>query len=105
MGFRDDPARWRDLLAGEPAVFLRATDPLAPIDGVSRAWWDRRSAWVKARLAELPADVKVIDPAATFCTPRSCLAAQDGVARYFDDDHMSVSGARIVADQVVRTLE
>jgi hypothetical protein len=28
MGFRDDPARWRDLLAGAPDVFLRATDPL-----------------------------------------------------------------------------
>ena len=28
MGFRHDPARWRDLLAGEPYVYLRATDPL-----------------------------------------------------------------------------
>jgi hypothetical protein len=27
-GFRDQPARWRDLLAGEPDVCLRATDPL-----------------------------------------------------------------------------
>jgi len=87
------------------ALILRATDPQAPIDGVSRAWWDRRSAWVQARLAELPANVKVIDPAATFCTARSCLAVQDGVARYFDDDHMSVSGARIVADQVLQTIE
>jgi ATPase family associated with various cellular activities (AAA) len=28
MGFRHDAARWRDLLAGEPGVYLRATDPL-----------------------------------------------------------------------------
>ena len=28
MGFRHDPARWRDLLAGEPDVYLRATGPL-----------------------------------------------------------------------------
>jgi hypothetical protein len=28
MGFRHDPARWRDLLVGEPDVYLRATEPL-----------------------------------------------------------------------------
>ena len=32
--FRDDPARWRDLLAGEPRVCLRATDPL----GEGKLW-------------------------------------------------------------------
>jgi len=86
------------------ALILRATDPTAPIDGVSRAWWDRRSAWVKARLGDLPAGVTVIDPAAAFCTARSCLAAKDGIARYFDDDHMSVAGARIVADETLLTM-
>ncbi|GGC21609.1 acyltransferase family protein [Pseudoduganella buxea] len=86
------------------ALVLRASDPLAPIDGASRAWWTRRSAWVTARLAKLPAGVTVIDPAPLFCTGVSCLAASGGVARYFDDDHMSVGGARLVADQVLKGM-
>ncbi len=86
------------------ALVLRAGDPLAPIDGASRAWWTRRSAWVDARLPGLPAGVTVVDPAPLFCSGDSCLAASGGVARYFDDDHMSVGGARLVADQVLKGM-
>ncbi len=86
------------------ALVLRASDPTAAIDGASRAWWERRSAWVNARLAQLPAGVTVIDPTPLFCNADSCLAVKDGVARYFDDDHMSIGGARLVADQVLKTM-
>jgi peptidoglycan/LPS O-acetylase OafA/YrhL len=86
------------------ALVIRATDPLGTVDGVSRAWWDRRSAWVRAHLADLPPQVKVVDPAPLFCSESGCAAAKHGSALYFDDDHMSVTGARLVADEAIRTM-
>ena len=74
----------------------RAGDP-TEVPGVTRQWWDTRAAYVTARLSELPPEVTVIDPASLFCDSERCLAVHDGVARYFDDDHYSVAGAREVA--------
>ena len=74
----------------------RAVDP-TEVPGVTRDWWDARSAYVAARLSELPPEVTVLDPASLFCDSNRCFAVHEGVARYFDDDHYSVAGAREVA--------
>lgn len=82
-------------------LVLRHSRP-ARVPGVDVAWWNERSAFVRARLQEVPPAVDIVDPAAMFCDVRYCFAVQDGTAHYFDDDHMSVAGTRVVAAEVLR---
>ena len=76
---------------------VRRAGNATEVPGVARQWWDARSAYVTVRLSELPRGVTVVDPASLFCDAQRCKAVSHGVARYFDDDHYSVAGAREVA--------
>jgi lysophospholipase L1-like esterase len=82
-----------------------ATNALGRVAGVSRAWWNKRSDFVMTRLAQLPAQVIVIDPGNLFCDEVSCLAANDGVAYHFDYNHLSVAGARLVAEEIMKHVK
>jgi peptidoglycan/LPS O-acetylase OafA/YrhL len=79
-----------------------ATSPSIP--GVPREWWAERTAYVRQHLREIPAGVMIVDPADWFCDEAICYAAREDISYYFDDDHMSVAGASIVADAVLRAL-
>ena len=85
-------------------LLLGARSPADRVDGVSSNWWEMRSKFVKARLSQLPDEVIVVDPAKLFCREVSCVAANGGVAYYFDDNHMSVDGARLVAREIVKQV-
>lgn len=74
------------------------------VPGVSTRWWGQRSAYVRDRLSDVPPGVIVVDPAPLFCEVEVCLAVKDGVPLYFDDDHMSVPGARMVAVKIVEAI-
>ncbi|NEX64139.1 acyltransferase family protein [Noviherbaspirillum galbum] len=78
-------------------LVMRAAHPAASVAGVSRSWWDKRNHYVMSRLDQVPPGVKVIDPAALFCDRQTCFGAKDGVAFYFDDNHLSLAGADEVA--------
>jgi peptidoglycan/LPS O-acetylase OafA/YrhL len=82
-------------------VHRQAQDP-RQVAGASYAWWKQRSQYVTERLGQVPSGVKVIDPAALFCADTSCAAVRGGIALYFDDDHMSVAGASLVATEILR---
>jgi peptidoglycan/LPS O-acetylase OafA/YrhL len=82
-------------------VHKQAANP-ANVAGASFDWWKKRSSYVTARLGQIPSAVKVIDPAALFCTGATCTAVKDGTALYFDDDHMSLAGASLVATEILR---
>ncbi|RPJ33407.1 MAG: acyltransferase, partial [Planctomycetaceae bacterium] len=82
-------------------------DPMsanANLPGLSRDWWTRRSAYVRQHLKEIPAGVMIVDPANSFCDETVCYAGQQDTSYYFDDDHMSVAGAGIVADEILSKL-
>jgi peptidoglycan/LPS O-acetylase OafA/YrhL len=85
-------------------LLLQAADPRGAVPGANVEWWKKRSQFVSARLAQIPKGVLIIDPARIFCTPTFCLAANQGEAFYFDDDHMSIAGARLVANEILRQL-
>ena len=85
-------------------LVIRAPNPSGDVVGVERRWWNERTKYVQARLHEIPHEVTIVDPANDFCNEVNCFAARRGIAYYFDDNHMSVAGARIVADDVFRTL-
>jgi hypothetical protein len=50
-------------------------------------------AEIRAVLASRPA-VRAAFPSTHLCTERTCIAAMDRRLIYFDDDHLSASGAR-----------
>ena len=78
--------------------------PGGQVAGVPARWWRARSTWVMSRLAELPPQVGIVDPAALFCDADRCYAARDGIAFYFDDHHMSVAGTRRVAQKILQDM-
>jgi hypothetical protein len=69
--------------------------------GLSRADWDKIYSERGNLLNELPSEVSVIDPESLFCDKTDCLVIKDGKALYFDDHHMSIDGAAIVAEFIV----
>lgn len=83
-------------------LLFRAADPRGDVVSVHRAWWDKRGAWAQARLRQIPDSVRIVDPANVLCDRDNCYAARHGVAYYFDDNHLSVQGAALVADQVMQ---
>jgi peptidoglycan/LPS O-acetylase OafA/YrhL len=74
------------------------------IPGQSRVDWEDQRRIITARLSELPREVMVVDPSDIFCDMKTCNATKDGIALYFNDNHMSVGGARLVAKQVVNRI-
>ncbi|WP_137925108.1 acyltransferase family protein [Cupriavidus sp. 2SB] len=70
--------------------------------GVTRQWYEQRNRYVLDHLRQLPwgSDLTLIDPAAILCDPKECNAVIGGTSMYFDADHLSVSGARLVMSQI-----
>lgn len=67
--------------------------------------WRALYADVYAQLDRLDRRVTVIDVADSFCDTITCYAIRNNVALYLDDDHMSVSGARLVAEKILAAFE
>lgn len=82
------------------AQFKKSTDPHR---GTTREWYDRRNAFVLERLRKMPwnENLVYIDPSAFLCDSMDCYAILSDQAMYFDDDHLSVGGARKLALVVV----
>jgi peptidoglycan/LPS O-acetylase OafA/YrhL len=76
---------------------------------VATAAWTAKLAVLKAELlaaaaAATPSRLLVVDPADIFCPGADCAAVLHGEALFFDDHHMSVSGARLVAAAIKARL-
>jgi peptidoglycan/LPS O-acetylase OafA/YrhL len=84
-----------------PGLVMRNRHHPGDIVGIDLGWWSDRAAFVASRLRELPPEVRIVDPARLVCGERQCHAVRDGVALYFDDHHLSLAGARLVADEVI----
>lgn len=75
---------------------------LKDVEGISRQWWDARMSYVEERLSDIPVGVKVINPKDFFCDASSCYAIKNGKSLYFDGNHISVSGAKLIAQEVAK---
>lgn len=96
------------LVLQAPELPQRATDMIfkhrhqfGDLAGVPTAWWQRRNAWVRAHRDTLPAGISVIDPTELLCDAQNCYVTRQGQALYFDDDHLSVTGAGLVAREIL----
>ena len=74
------------------------------VRGRAKEDWSKIYSAKESLLKELPEEVKVFDPSDLFCDKRDCYVVKDGIALYFDDDHMSVRGAEMVAKEVVKLI-
>jgi peptidoglycan/LPS O-acetylase OafA/YrhL len=74
------------------------------IRGLPRNWWTERTAFLRQHLSEIPAGVAIVDPADLFCDETLCYAGQHSTSYYYDDDHMSLAGAGVVADAILSKL-
>jgi len=74
-------------------------DQVLPTRGTDRAYYARRNAFALARLDALPPNERTLRIPASdaVCGTTQCFAIIDGHAMYFDDNHLSVDGARRLA--------
>jgi len=63
---------------------------------IARADAERRSQSADEILAGLPPSVRVLDPWTMFCDQVNCSAIHDGRSDYFDNNHITNTGARRV---------
>jgi peptidoglycan/LPS O-acetylase OafA/YrhL len=69
-----------------------------------RDWKDVNSSMYEA-LAGLNPGVRIFDMADAFCDAEDCYAVRGNAALYFDDNHMSIFGARRAAPALVELLD
>lgn len=75
------------------------------VNGRSLAEWRLLYGASEALGSELRGSVTVLDPADYFCADGGCKVIDDGVALFFDDHHMSLGGARLLAPVIVEEFE
>lgn len=87
----------------EPVTYtaMRDADAGPALEGAPRAWWQARNKTAYEAFAATPhPGMALVDPANIFCEADRCFAGRDGVAYYFDDDHMSLEGAKLVSRKI-----
>jgi len=83
-------------------LIMASKNTQGEINGVSYTWWSERSKFVKERISQIPKNVLVIDPEHFLCDKLNCFAAKNGITYYFDDNHLSLEGADLIAKEIVR---
>lgn len=82
------------------SLIMRSHSKDMNIKGVPRAWWDWRKRNFDRRFPRVSGNVEIFDPTDLFCDETQCWAAYDGTPLYFDDDHLSIEGAKLVASKI-----
>jgi len=82
----------------------RMPDLSGSIASRKREDWSRMHSESKNLLALLSRDVKVVDPVDLFCDSENCYVTMDGVSLFFDDQHISCAGGRIVSKHLLKEL-
>jgi len=67
-----------------------------------RSWWKERTEGFEAYYDTLRDRVTFVNPEELFCDSTSCYAVKDGITRYRDRDHISLSGAREIVEEMDR---
>lgn len=68
-----------------------------------KAEWEAMFQHVSQSVDQLDENVAVVDLQNAFCDTEHCYAIRDSAALFFDDDHMSVAGARLASRLIVRS--
>jgi len=84
----------------ETLIFKERYFP-ANIIGVSRREQDRYLDPHRRRFEKMPKDVVIVDPEPLLCDEDECFAVKNGVAYYYDANHLSDRGAALVVDKIL----
>lgn len=87
----------RQLMFGKP---LR--DISIPLEDYNNR---HRTALTALRQAEKDCGIRLLDPVPYLCSNGACHGSQDGIPYYYDDDHLSVAGARKLAPLFQQVFE
>ncbi|NNE37272.1 MAG: acyltransferase, partial [Gammaproteobacteria bacterium] len=70
----------------------------------TREYYLQRHSYILEKLDGLSYDenLKAIRPYDIFCDSRSCPAVDGTTALYFDDDHLSLAGAELLAREILK---
>jgi peptidoglycan/LPS O-acetylase OafA/YrhL len=71
------------------------------VKGITNAEWEVIYKGYRSLLEEIPKNTNVINPKDLFCDDVSCHVIKLSEALYFDDDHLSISGASIIARHII----
>ena len=74
------------------------------VPGLARSEWEGMNRHIHAALVNLDPAVQVFDPTEHFCDLDYCYAIRDRQALFFDDDHMSIHGSRLIAGPLADLL-
>lgn len=87
----------------ERYVFAHAVPPRY---ATTIKWHQQRSAWIRVRLEQLATieGVELIDPALALCSDGNCVWRDGKEVLYFDDNHLSIAGARRLARLILATI-
>lgn len=94
------------ILPHDVSVALRRAFNSGAVDvpGLRRSEWEGMNQHINAALVNLDPAVQVFDPIGHFCDLEHCYAIRDRQALFFDDDHMSIYGARLIASPLADML-
>ena len=73
------------------------------IFGLTKLRWNEIYNSKNELLDELPNKVHVVDPADILCDEVNCFTVSNGKAMYFDNDHMSIEAATLVANFLIKS--
>lgn len=75
------------------------------IIGPTRFEWIQKNDFVFSRYSSLPKDLVVLDTADAFCDASSCYGNDAGGFYYYDDNHISLYGARKIVEHFSLQLD
>lgn len=73
------------------------------IIGAKLSWWNLRTNYFED-IFMVPPDIKRVRPSELLCDSEYCYAGRNGEAYYFDDNHLSVHGAKVIAKEIASAL-
>lgn len=86
---------------------LSMTEKQTDVLGLPKSEWRTIYSARSQLLKELPKEVLIVDPEELLCSEINCYVIKDNKAYYFDDQHLSIEGAGVIAryilDQVLKS--
>ena len=70
--------------------------------GVPKNWWLNRNKYVYENIKDFPKELDIIDPKEYLCDINNCYSVIDGKSVYFDDNHLSIYGSRMIIDEIFK---
>ena len=70
------------------------------MQGITKGEWERIYKGYTLLIEEIPKSTIVVNPVDLLCDDTGCDVVRNRTALYFDDDHLSIQGARIIAQYI-----